>query len=126
MDLEEELRYLKAQIQDIEEKLRYSNNEKELDYEADLIDKVYEICHEENETGSFLAKVLEVCSIDNHTLNSTVKYRSIIDANSTIIHNEQENQFPIQEPQAQHDLFIPKIIDYSVISDVEDTFTEVR
>jgi hypothetical protein len=125
MDLEEELRNLKAQIHEIEEKIRYTNNEEQFDYEANLIDKVYEICQDEHET--FLAKVMEICSLDNHSMNSTVKLHSIIDANSAIIQrSQQENQVPVLVPQTPNDIYLPKIIDYSVISEVEDTFMEVR
>lgn len=113
MDLESELRYLKAQIQEIEEKLRNSNDEKEWDYESDLIEKVYEICQDENETSDFLDKVMQVCSLEQD--NQTI-----------IIPSEKEKHSPAKVNQRYHDVFLPKIIDYSILSEAEDTFMEVE
>lgn len=111
MDLERELLYLKAQIQEIEEKIRTSNDEKEFDYESDLINKVYEICQDENETSDFLEKVMQVCSLE---------------VDKIILPCELENQSQVKVNQRYHDVFLPKIIDYSIISEVEDTFMEVE
>ena len=108
MDLEKELRDLKAQIYDIEEKLKKSNFES-IDYESDLIDKVYEICHDD--TGELLDKVIEICSLsDDHIAT----------------------MMPIKDPDnlpssniAQDHFFVPKILDYTMLSEAEDTFMEV-
>ena len=114
MDLEKELRDLKSQIYEIEEKLRNAGNnmDKEYNYESDLIEKVYEICQDQCET-SFLEKVLQVCSLENDAKNQTN------------IPSEGVNCPISQNNSPTHHLLVPRIIDYSILSEADDTFIEV-